>query len=83
MMLPISVINPLNIGDAINRLNEIIYDYFKHTYGSLDNIQQSQCKDIYESMHKKELKLCLRISKGNQAPYKCSIHFTASTIEDK
>ena len=69
MMLPISMIDPSNIGDAINRMNEIIYDYFKTTYGSLDNIQQSQWKDKYELMHKKELKVCLRTLKRNQAPY--------------
>ena len=56
MMLPISIIDPSNIGDAINRMNEIIYDYFKNTYGSLDNIQQSEWKDKYALMHMKELK---------------------------
>ena len=82
-MLPISIINPSNIGDAINKMNKIIYDYFKNTYGSLNNIQQSQWKDKYESMHKIELKLCLRTLKRNQTPYnevKCISHLLRSKI---
>ena len=35
----------------------------------MDNIQLSQWKDKYELMHKKELKLCIRTLKRNQAPY--------------
>ena len=50
-------------------LIEIIYDYFKDNYGIFETMQQSQWKEIYDPMHKKELKSCLRNLKRNQAPY--------------
>ena len=31
-MLPISLIDPVNIGDSINKMNTILYNYFKTTY---------------------------------------------------
>ena len=68
-MLPISLIDPANIGDSINKMNTILYNYFKTTYGIVDTSQQSQWKNKYEPKCKKELKLCLRTLKRNQASY--------------
>ena len=68
-MLPMSMIDPKNIGDSILKMNEVLYNYFKNTYGIVDTIYQATWKDKYEPMQKKDLKSCLRTLKRNQAPY--------------
>ena len=81
-MLPMSLIDPSNIGDSIVKMNNILYDYFKNTYGVVETMQQSQWKDKYESMNKKELKLCLRALKKNQAPYS-EIQYVSRLLRSK
>ena len=68
-MLPMSMIDPKNIGDSILKMNEVLYNYCKNTYGIVGTIYQATWKDKYEPMQKKDLKSCLRTLKRNQAPY--------------
>ena len=68
-MLPMSMIDPKNIGDSILKMNEILYNYFKNTYGIVDTINQTTWKDKYEPLQNKDLKSCLRTLKRNQALY--------------
>ena len=68
-MLPMSMIDPKNIGDSILKMNEVLYNYFKNTYGIVDTIYQATWKEKYEPMQKKDLKSCLRTLKRNQAPF--------------
>ena len=81
-MLPISLIDPANIGDSINKMNTILYNYFKTTYGIVDTSQQSQWKNKYEPKCKKELKLCLRTLKRNQASYS-EIQYVSRLLRSK
>jgi len=35
-MLPMSMIDPKNIGDSVFKMFEVLYIYFKNTYGIVD-----------------------------------------------
>ena len=50
-MLPMSMIDPKNIGDSILKMNEVLYNYFKNTYGIVDTIYQATWKDKYMTRH--------------------------------
>ena len=57
-MLPMSMIDPKNIGDSILKMKEVLCDYFTNTYGIVDTIHQTIWKDKYEPKQKKDLKSC-------------------------
>ena len=64
--LPISMINPSNIGDAITKMNETMYNYYKNNFEA-SKTHQSTLIGKYQTMTKHELRLCLRSLKMNQA----------------
>ena len=63
-------------------MNDVLYGYFKSTYGIVDTMHQPAWKENYEPTLKKDLTSCLRTLKRNQASFS-EIQYVSPLLKSK